>query len=63
LAQTQEKDTMTTDKSEFNRNQRLGNFPADKRWKKVEGVLIQPRQTGALPPLVAIAGRTTKVQK
>jgi hypothetical protein len=26
---------------EFNRNQRLANFPPDKRWARVEGVLPQ----------------------
>lgn len=45
---------------EYNRKAALANFPPDKRWAKIEGVLIQPRSNPALPPLVSIAGRDHK---
>jgi hypothetical protein len=41
---------------ELNRERRLLNFPPDRRWKRVTGVMIQPRSDVSQPPLVAIAG-------
>lgn len=41
---------------ELNRKQSLLNFPSDKRWQNVEGVLLQPRSSDAAP-LISIGGR------
>jgi len=41
---------------ELNRKQRLSNFPPERRWKSVTGVMIQPLSDITRPPLVAIAG-------
>lgn len=41
---------------EINQQQRLANFPPDRRWQQITGVMIQPRSSAGHPPLVAIAG-------
>jgi hypothetical protein len=44
------------DMNELNRQQQLRNFPPDRRWRSVMGVMIQPRSDVSRPPLVSIAG-------
>ena len=44
------------DMHEYNRNARLANFPPNKRWSRVEGILIQPLSTPG-ECLVSIGGR------
>jgi hypothetical protein len=44
------------DTEEYNRQQRLRNFPPDRRWRRVTGATIQTRSDASRPMLVAIAG-------
>jgi hypothetical protein len=46
-----------TDLDEFNRQQSLGNFPPNRRWQRVEGIVHQPRSKPGAKDLVSIGGR------
>lgn len=45
------------DNAEYNRNAQLSNFPPDKRWQKVDGVLFQQRTNLQDAALLSISGR------
>ena len=50
---------MPIDVDKFNRDQFLRNFPPENRWERVEGVLIQSRQSPE-GDLISVNGRDHK---